>query len=1094
MGDASCRIVVTGKLRGVISGVALLLLLPVSVVFAENSPLIHNSQTINSQKYGTWGADYTCATCHVKGFSPNIKKISPLVRTPTGYRPVRFDRITASSNDTPGVFGNDERTYDVDASRNICEVCHHRTIYHTYSASLLSSRQHTEHKSNNRDCNTCHKHRYGYRPPDTRECVDCHATPPTSPDGMVSNAFGPTPPPTAGAHDRHRNVEGMECHTCHNNYGHGYQGNDVIEMGFRIDRRTWSGFSGISSVMGGTVTATNNPLFNNRYAVAPGNPGTHLILTNDWDLTCSVYCHGDGWGVPSGKQGGAISWIQGPLGSCDSSSCHGTTPTNPPNPGLPGAHTRHVGDLAMACTKCHDDYPNPHMVNGRVKWNLSGQGENATYKGFRIHSTSHLPGVESYGSCKNIYCHSSVQPEGGNGTPPVYREVVWGDSTTIGCSGCHDGRVGDPTVIATGSHTTHLSAGYACGECHRGGGADGPLMTHLDENIQVVFGSFSGLYSQMPLNRPGDGYGNCSSNYCHSDGRGVARTVQWGANGTVGCTSCHKGGGSDPVASGKHLQHLTSAPLFGSNLGCRDCHGATVSDDQTLLSDRSRHLNRFGDYTGLKAGKYVAGGCTSYCHTDGKGGAPGVAVGWNDGSRIDDCRGCHGNSAPPAFTSVAGEPNYPNAAEPGSLRSNSHLTHTTRLSWAGAASCDLCHRDTVVPGGGAIASSGRHLDRSIDVSFDTSRAGNGSYDPLSRTCSNTLCHGSLTPRWGDSAGGGCPTCHPSLSGVHTRHIGDLMTSGVVTFYGYTANRSSGTVYRFGCATCHPVTETGKHRNGVVDLDLSSTSPGTGKLRSLNSQITLPGTGYTKSAPDSLSCTLVYCHSDGRSSSAPVYRPSPNWYGSFSGNRCGMCHDNPPQYAGQSHHVAQSSLGDNGHPPYREAGHMVGIHFRFISKGGTKSGFLGFSSSGNVAHGNPTLSTTVSCSICHSGIVSATKIDTYAMDGTPSLYRCGGCHTPSTRTPLQSGEIVDTSRHLNGEKEVVFAPVEFRTKAQLSNVANALGWSRTGDYKSDSSYDSFNLALSTWDPQSRSCLTACHVNQPGITWGGAIQCSSCHANQ
>jgi len=174
--------------------------------------------------------------------------------------------------------------------------------------------------------------------------------------------------------------------------------------------------------------------------------------------------------------------------------------------------------------------------------------------------------------------------------------------------------------------------------------------------------------------------------------------------------------------------------------------------------------------------------------------------------------------------------------------------------------------------------------------------------------------------------------------------------------------------------------------------------------------------------------------------------------------------------------------------------MVGIHFRFISKGGTKSGFLGFSSSGNVAHGNPTLSTTVSCSICHSGIVSATKIDTYAMDGTPSLYRCGGCHTPSTRTPLQSGEIVDTSRHLNGEKEVVFAPVEFRTKAQLSNVANALGWSRTGDYKSDSSYDSFNLALSTWDPQSRSCLTACHVNQPGITWGGAIQCSSCHANQ
>ena len=73
-------------------------------------------------------------------------------------------------------------------------------------------------------------------------------------------------------------------------------------------------------------------------------------------------------------------------------------------------------------------------------------------------------------------------------------------------------------------------------------------------------------------------------------------------------------------------------------------------------------------------------------------------------------------------------------------------------------------------------------------------------------------------------------------------------------------------------------------------------------------------------------------------------------------------------------------------------------------------------------------------------------------------------------------------------------VAVRTKAQLSNVANALGWGRQGNYKAADSFDSFDLSVSTWDPQTKTCLTACHVNQPGITWGTGLQCSSCHANQ
>lgn len=1713
------------------------------------TPLIHNSQSINSTKYGVWGDEYTCATCHQKGSSPNIKKVPTQILTPTGMRPVIFTQITTASNEVTGVFGNDERTTFVNASRNVCEVCHHRTIYHTYSASKLSNTSHPEHKSNRKDCNACHKHKYGYRPPDTKECVDCHATPPTTSEGLITNAFGPAPPPDGGAHNRHRNLEGMECHTCHNNFGHGFLGNDLIEFGFRIDKRTWSGFSGISTVMSGTVTGTNNTSFNNDYKVAPGNPGTILNRSEAWDVTCSVYCHGAGWAVPSGKAVGAVSWIQGPLGSCSVSACHGTTPVNPPNPGVPGAHQRHVGDLQQACTKCHDDYPNPHMVNGRVKWNLEAQGEAATYKGFRIHSTSQLPGVAPYGDCMNIYCHSNVQGSGGSGAPDQFKSITWGSAAMLSCDGCHGGKRTDAAPITSGAHAQHITGyAYACAECHSGAGADGSLMNHLDSNIQVTFGSFNGSYSQMPVNLPGNGYGNCSVNYCHSDGRGGAQSISWSATGPLLCDTCHLADQTgNAINSGKHTAHVDNAQFLGSSYGCVVCHANTVIDNATLTANKEKHVNRYGDYSGLRSGRYnpVTGLCTAtYCHSDGKGGAPAVAVNWLDGSAINDCKGCHGvsdgatfvsaagepnyantgvgttfanshdrhmggvglstcvychddtvstgglksgtlhlngmknvkagggksfiylgnrtcsnischggpavvewgasfpvdctgchggnaatgfksissgkhkehinnaeqlgtnircaachaltaqasdraiadttvhgngfknftgllagsrssydlgtgecrsaychsdgkgayknmstltwkstatldctgchgsdaapdfaslagepnyanagvgslrandhknhvdfgsqtcgychaptaaplggilanttthsnrridvvagngksfdyvsrtcsnischggkgsyaqvwgttpatdctgchgnnastgfkaissgrhkahinnalalgsnyacgechgqtinpddrtfanrtlhgngllnysgsragqlydsvegncantychtdgkgsqksftlatgwksgtvyqncigchGSSSPAefssragepnyvsgpagspsanshnvhvgsagaatcvychsgtvntdgmtvkgnhtnraisyesssiigktfspgsgkscsnvachgggaliatwggtlgcnschgdkltltsgkhqshvnnaaqiglnlgcvdchaqvvntdstfsnrtlhadglmnysgatagkssgacsaaychsngkgvpgtavdwnlspafincvgchgtgsgFVSIAGEPNYANSGDPGSSTSNSHQTHATRLTWTGAASCDICHYETVTPAGTAISGLGRHLNGQINVSFNPAKAGAAIYNP-DRTCSNTACHGAPAPKWGDAASAGCKTCHSNLSAVHATHISDLLSANYVTFYSYTGNRSSGTLYRYGCANCHPVVESGNHRNGTVDIDLSGNGSGIGALRKLNTQITAPGTGYSKNGTVSFTCDLVYCHSDGRSSGAPTYRTSPNWYGTFSGNKCGMCHDNPPQYAGQSHYVAASSMGNNGRPPYKESGHMVGLHFKFIAKGGTRSGFLGFSSSGNMAHGNPALSTTVSCVTCHSGIVSPTKIDTYAMNGTGSLYRCGGCHTQTSRTPLQVGEIVDTARHIDGSKQVVFAPVEFKTKAQLSNVGNALGWGRTGNYKADDSYDSFNLTASSWDPQSKTCLTACHVNQPGITWGAQLQCFSCHANQ
>jgi hypothetical protein len=190
------------------------------------------------------------------------------------------------------------------------------------------------------------------------------------------------------------------------------------------------------------------------------------------------------------------------------------------------------------------------------------------------------------------------------------------------------------------------------------------------------------------------------------------------------------------------------------------------------------------------------------------------------------------------------------------------------------------------------------------------------------------------------------------------------------------------------------------------------------------------------------------------------------------------------------------MGANGTGTPTETGHMVGIHFNNTYVGNNQTGYLGYSSSGNKSHGNPNVSTTIGCYICHSGIVSSTQLDTYTLQAqATSTFRCATCHTGTTRTKLQTGLIVGAKWHVNGQKDVLFPNISFKTKAQLANQANALDWSRPNGYKvNQDSYDTCNLGTSTWNAGTKTCMTACHVSQPGIVWGQTLHCSSCHANQ
>ncbi|WP_041975016.1 CxxxxCH/CxxCH domain-containing protein, partial [Geobacter sp. OR-1] len=363
----------------------------------------------------------------------------------------------------------------------------------------------------------------------------------------------------------------------------------------------------------------------------------------------------------------------------------------------------------------------------------------------------------------------------------------------------------------------------------------------------------------------------------------------------------------------KHSAHIsvTANPSLGKAFGCVDCHAKTVSSNDTI-SNEALHANTFKDYSGVRAGRsynVTDGICSNvYCHSDGKGriNAPFTAgTGWNSAVVFSDCKGCHGNDTQTGyFTSTVGEPNYKNDG-PGAVRAN---THTGSHVGAGLSTCANCHVDSVTAAG-AINDSGYHINGAPNVRIGNGRSGD--YNPVTKGCTNVSCHASTGTeiQWGSHAT--CATCHGDLinkPGMHRTHIDNMITSGLVTMYNYTAIKSDNGKYRIGCANCHP-TDEAHHRDGHIDVTINKDKSGRSSLAGLNSAtadfINTPGSGISGTTKVSVTCSMVYCHSSGRSTNQAQndFRTTPDWYGTAGSvaNRCGMCHDNPPQYDGQSHY-------------------------------------------------------------------------------------------------------------------------------------------------------------------------------------------------
>ena len=534
-----------------------------------------NSGATAPSKYG----QITCETCHISD-APNIKRVRSSIASPngtdsfpgqTGGSTINFQSVT-----TPNGFADDTGGHAT--SQKICEYCHTLNKYHNYNtANNTGGFLH----NNNTDCTGCHPHSLGFFY--NASCDSCHGNPPTlvsigGPNGLASpatQALGPSPT-DPGAHNAHAVARAMMCEACHNGYS--MPGN-TIQLNFQVAAGTFPGW-GTNPVSTATYNAPQASLLLNSYSFV-GSGNTTVVTSGTYTNQCSnLYCHGggDAGALKAALSGGSNqtpSWAGGPSqAACG--TCHAASVTNPPTM---GAHQRHAATgiyagskqgLGLACTKCHSTTTDMTHVNGKVAWGLDRAdtkfGGGAVYNNAQSGELDNLAPSSTYQSCNNIYCHSSVQNDGGTAAGS-YVTQVW-QSGAVGCDSCHGQGGHSNGQPATGSHESHVtSKSIACTACHNGGGAE--TTSHANKVIDMsIDATYGGTYTQGSHAPQSGGYGSCSTVSCHG-----TSAPAWG-NTSTGCNFCHpysagEWAGYTPIAvegNGAHAKHIAHLVALSSAL------------------------------------------------------------------------------------------------------------------------------------------------------------------------------------------------------------------------------------------------------------------------------------------------------------------------------------------------------------------------------------------------------------------------------------------------------------------------------------------------------------------------------------------------
>lgn len=392
-----------------------------------------------------------------------------------------------------------------------------------------------------------------------------------------------------------------------------------------------------------------------------------------------------------------------------------------------------------------------------------------------------------YVSCQSVYCHSNGNPFDGT---IAYNNPTWGGAAMT-CSDCHDD-AGDDTTLSS-NHPKHVGTLYdfSCAECHATTVSDNSTVSNntLHINAQKDVSISTGDYTA--------GTRACDNLYCHSDGNGNPpnRAVAWSDSTATACDDCHAGKPGDTLQMISNGHERLANDGWIRQYPCEYCHSNTTAVDGTIKSG-GYHVNAQKDIA-FDAKWNISGNPTAsynsdtkvcdniYCHSDGTTVNPTITdFPWDVGehAKCDSCHGhkgdCESCHTDPVITGwPAGKewlnatPMYANTG-PGTDRANSHVRHLQT-----DFSCGNCHFSTVVgacedchDGGiptGSMGETGHvdadyHVNKVKDVVF----MDGGTYDPVTKRCSNTVCHTGSDPQWGDSASGAvlCLSCHGSTEG------------------------------------------------------------------------------------------------------------------------------------------------------------------------------------------------------------------------------------------------------------------------------------------------------------------------------------------
>ena len=464
--------------------------------------------------------------------------------------------------------------------------------------------------------------------------------------------------------------------------------------------------------------------------------------------------------------------------------CHGSRATadnrpldgqfRDPNTGaFQGNHQTHLPSNATArdCAKCHPGstaYTNSHR-NGmiRVASQFGNYPEKALYGAYtRPFRPSTDPVNPNLKTCSNVDCHF-IKTTDSWGSPYFDKD---------NCNGCHGGPPND------GSHARHFEIfsspegkrrGNICVRCHSfrhdsfghatSAGRRGLLVVFPDQPNSS--GSYSGDLSYPNYLTNPSRNGDCTNLFCHSNAdpygkTNIYKTVTWGSPQSMTCTSCHDTAGLESGLSGRHDKHTTN--IYGYT--CERCHQDTVAGNDTI-KNKSKHANTVKDVTFTYNKQSRGCGAGSYCHSDGKGGEPVLAVTWA-GSAQFQCDSCHKGTTSNSL----------------SMTSNGH-DRLVGAQWIRKYPCSYCHSETIkatAVESGVLGNNDIVLPKHINGVRDVSMAQKWyidrkpfpSYSTSTKTCYNVYCHsdGTDDPKevkavsWTGS-NLGCDGCHGHKTGI-----------------------------------------------------------------------------------------------------------------------------------------------------------------------------------------------------------------------------------------------------------------------------------------------------------------------------------------